>query len=160
MAERLRNASAHGISISLVSSTCSSWKEQGGNAREIVATFLIGTVKETTLEITFKNVTSISGDEAVLIRAPPLFVYSDGDSSPESFNATEIKRILEGVECFHAYPSPSAGTATRQRLQMAELLEEAIELVVEAHGYEDEHGVGLGVQGDDVFGAGWLDVRV
>jgi len=40
---------------------------------------------------------------------------------------------------------------------MGEVLNDAIEAVAEAHGYQDERGVGLGICADDAYG--WLGGR-
>lgn len=143
-----------GCLVKMTSSNQSQDQDVGYNmcSRDVDATFTAGP-NAAEFSISFSN-ENVEGDETITVESD-LFILEEGDFG--EVTDVEITEFLKKAGLFEVKTRNSeseddADDATRRRWAYADVISEAIELVVEKYGYEDNCGVFLGMGSEDIYG--------
>ena len=145
-----------GTGVCMVDSNQTQDQDLGYNmcSRSVEASFTAGP-KAMPFSISFEN-EDVEGDQTIRIESE-LFIFEDGECGEVADD--EIEKFLEKAGLQEAQPQRAtdddfSDPAERRRWVYADVVYDAIELVIDKHGSEDSCGVGLGMCCEDIYG--WL----
>jgi hypothetical protein len=146
-----------GCGVCLIKSNQSQDQDVGCNmcSRSVDASFTAGP-KAAAFTISF-SCEDMEGDETIVVESE-LFHYEEGDCSDVSDD--EIAEFLQKAGLFDArskHAEDDESDAQRRRWVYGEVICDAVELVVDKHGHQDNCGVGLGMGSEDIYG--WLGME-
>lgn len=144
-----------GTGVCMVDSNQTQDQDLGYNmcSRSVEASFTAGP-KSMPFSISFEN-EDVEGDQTIRIESE-LFIYEDGACGEVADD--EIEKFLEKAGLQEAQPQRATGDfsdpAERRRWVYADVIYDAIELVIDKYGSEDSCGVDLGMGCEDIYD--WL----
>merc|ERR1712185_357021 len=124
-------------------------------SRNVASTLTAGP-KAAAFTISF-SCENMEGDETIVVESE-LFRYEEGDVSDVSDD--EIADFLRKAGLLDArskHVEDDDSDAQRRRWVYGEVICDAVELVIDKHGHEDDCGVRLGMGSEDIYG--WLGME-